>query len=493
MSLLGIDIGTSGCKAAAFSYGGRQLSFAYREYPTLYNGDKGAELDSRQVFSSVCECVREASCSASADPVKALCVSSMGEAAVPVSRKDGILGDSILSMDMRGGEYVRELMEKIGEEEFYSINANIPSPAYSFPKLAWIREHQQELYSRTEHFVLWDGLLGYLCGCEPFISHSSASRTMLFDLKREDWSGEILGMAGMDRTKLPRCLRSGTVAGHVGKAMTGKLGLPDNVAVVVGAHDQCCNALGAGICRPGSAVDGIGTFECITPVYQGIPDMERMRQCGLNIEHHVVPGLFVSFIFNQAGSLVKWFRRTFASAENDPDIYEKLSAEMPPEPSGLTILPYFEPTGAPGYVSDASGIIAGLRTSSSRGEILKGIMEGVTFYFAQYVNLTKPLGIDCSSFVATGGGAKSDSWLQMKADIMGVPYMRPKVSEAGLAGAAMLAGMGVGEFNSFNEAVEAFVSIERCFEPDPRRHEIYRAKLLEYERLLHEWMKFHAS
>ncbi len=483
MSLLGIDIGTSGCKAAAFDCDGHLLSFAYREYPTLYSGDGTAELDSMQVFSSVCDCIRKITSECAADPVKALCVSSMGEAAVPVSRSGGILGNSILSMDIRGGGYIKDLADKIADREFYSINANIRSPAYTFPKLAWIRDNQPELYASAEHFVLWDGLLGYLCGCEPFISHASASRTLLFDLKKGDWSEKILGVAGIDPTKLPRCIPSGTVAGHVCKPMAEKLGFTGRVAVVAGAHDQCCNALGAGIAEPGRAVDGIGTFECITPVYQGVPDMELMRQCGLNIEHHVVPGLYVSFIFNQAGSLIKWFRRTFAGAEDGQNIYERLSDEMPDEPSNLTVLPYFEPTGAPWYASGSSGVIAGLRTSTSRGEILKGIMEGATFYFANCADRIKPLGIDSSSFVATGGGAKSDAWLQIKADIMGVPYLRPKFSEAGLVGSAMLAGIGTGEFKSFHEAAKIFVSIDRVFEPDSRRHGIYRAKLLEYEAL----------
>ena len=181
-------------------------------------------------------------------------------------------------------------------------------------------------------------------------------------------------------------LPSGHIAGTIPAAKAAAFGLDRDVVCVVGAHDQCCNALGAGICSAGKAVDGIGTVECITPVYAGIPDTNLMLRAKLNIEHHVVPGLYVSFIYNQAGSLVKWFRNTFAGNEQaaaGQDLYDRLTAEMPAMPSRLLVLPHFEPTGAPSFIEESSGVILGLRTSTERGEILKAIMECETFYFLE--------------------------------------------------------------------------------------------------------------
>ncbi|GAG78949.1 unnamed protein product, partial [marine sediment metagenome] len=213
--------------------------------------------------------------------------------------------------------------------------------------------------------------------------------------------------------------------------------LPKGVKVVVGGHDQCCNSLGAGIYRAGTAVCGIGTFECITPTYNHFPDPSSMIENGLNVEHHVLPGLFVSFLYNQSGVLVKWFRDTFATNDvpllkKNEDIYEILAKEMPPEPSRLLVLPYFEMTGPPDFISDASGAIVGLKTSTTRGEILKSIMECVTFYFVDSVNALKDMGIDTSQFVATGGGAKSSHWLQIKANIFGVPFIRQRITEGSM-------------------------------------------------------------
>jgi len=485
MSLLGIDIGTTGCKAAAFAEDGRRLSYAYREYPTQYPKPGWAEVDSALVWSLVRETVAAAASEAKRDPVTALCVSSMGEAATPVSLKREILGSAILCSDDRGEEYVAKLRDALGDEGFYRINPNILSTSYSLPKLAWRRDHEPELYRKAERFILFDGLLGFMAGCDPFVSFSGANRTLLFDIRKEDWSEKLLSVAGLDRAKLPRCLPGGAVAGTVSASGAKLLGIPAGVKVVVGGHDQCCNALGAGVVQAGHSVDGIGTFECIAPFYAGIPEPAKMLALGLNVEHHVLPGLYASFLYNQAGSLVKWFRDTFAQTERDQEgIYDRLTAEMPPQPTDLYVLPYFEPSGSPGFVSDASGVITGLRPSTKRGEILKATMESVTYYFTESIDSLSSLGIDTSEFVATGGGAKSDAWLQIKADILGKPYVRLSTTEAGLAGAAMLAGLGTGVYATAQQAVERFVKRGRVFEPDLGRHTLYRERGAHYRRLL---------
>jgi xylulokinase len=193
---------------------------------------------------------------------------------------------------------------------------------------------------------------------------------------------------------------------------------------------------------------------------------------GLNIEHHVVPGLYVSFLFNQAGVLVKWYRNTFAATES----FDQLLAEMPEEPTRLLCLPYFEMTGSPDFKPDAAGAILGLHTSTPRGVILKGILEGVTFHFVESLAGLRGLGVSLSEFVASGGGAKSDAWLQLTADVLGIPVVRPRVTEAGLLGAAMLAG-GLG-------VRENWMRRERVFEPHYGRHQQYRERHARYREFL---------
>ena len=305
-----------------------------------------------------------------------------------------------------------------------------------------------------------------------------ANRTLLFDITRNDWSERLLAWSGVERRVLGRVVPGGTLVGSVSADMAARLGLPGGVQIVAGGHDQCCNALGCGAIDAGKAVFGIGTYECITPTFAPVEQPLAMLAERLNIEHHVLPGLYVSFLYNQSGSLVTWFRDTFAAAEarEHADIYARLNAELPDDPTTLLVLPHFDPPQWPVYLPNTAGAILGLHTCTTRGEILKAIMECATLYFVDGIHGLRRLGIDLTECIASGGGARSDAWLQIKADIFGLPFVRTRITEGGLVGAAMLAGLATGVYASPREAVQTFVQKERIFEPDAQRHACYQEK-----------------
>jgi xylulokinase len=203
-----------------------------------------------------------------------------------------------------------------------------------------------------------------------------------------------------------------------------------------------------------------------------------MRKHNLNVEHHLVPGLFVSFHYNQAGLLVKWFRDTFTDGTVS---FSQLDAEMPEDPTRLLVLPHFDTP--PHHSPDTAGMIVGLRTGTQRGEILKAIREGTALYFVEGMDALNELGLGASEYIASGGGAKSDAGLQLRADILGVPVVRPVITEAGVLGAAMNAGMATGVFQTLEEAVSLFVKRDRIFDPDVRRHQLYVEKHALYKQL----------
>jgi len=491
MSILGLDIGTTNCKGSVFRTDGQRgeelvLGTAEREYPLVHARSGWAELDSRKVISSVMEVIRELAGKTAKDPIRAISVCSMGEAMTPVSADRRILGNAIIHLDSRGREQIDAFLARIPKEEFFRINPNIPGTNYSLPKLLWRKEKEPELFASTWKFLLFDELLFYMLGLEPLSSYSLANRTMLFDIRKECWSERLLALAGMDPGMLGKPVPSGTLAGKLGPKMSADLGLEPGVMCVVGAHDQCCNALGIGAISAGKAVCGIGTVECITPVYDHIPESRFMLANGLNVEHHALPGLYVSFIYNQAGSLVRWFRNTFAKADVPPPgtgIYAYLDEEMPKDPTQLLVLPYFDPVGTPHFMENTSGLIMGLKVSTSRGEILKAIMECETLYFLESLRAIGKLGVDTSRFIATGGGSRSSAWLQIKADVIGVPFERSPIGEAGTLGAAMIAGVATGLLPSYEDTIARFVSEGEVFEPDPVRHEFYMEKYEKYAKI----------
>jgi xylulokinase len=489
MSLLGIDVGTTGCKVALFSLDGELLGSAYREYDAQTPQPGWAELDAAAIWEDVKAAIRSVAVANPGAEIRALSVSSLGEAVVPVSEDRHILGPSLLNFDIRGEEFLPELTALLPDERLYAINGNTLGNHYSITKLKWIRAHQSELYTHTYKFLYWSAFIAFMLGADPVVDYSLANRSLLFDIHKCDWSDDLLADAGLDRAKLPAVAPAGTVIGTVSAHIAAELGLPPGVRIVSGAHDQCANAVGCGVVDSGSAVYGMGTFHCITPVFSTQPAPKTMIERGLNIEHHAIPDRYVCFIYNQGGSLVKWFRDTFAAAErrqaeaDGRSVYPFLFAEIPAEPSRVMVLPHFTTTGPPEFLADSAGLIAGLRLETSRGEILKGIIEGAAFYLKEVVDSLPETGIRNEDYCAVGGGSQSDIWVQTCADIFGQPFTRPVITEAGALGAALIAGVGAGFFESYTQGVDAMVKLERTFEPSPRQYQQYKARYQHYRRL----------
>ena len=360
MSLLGIDVGTSGCKSAVFSQTGELLSLAYEEYDYQHPQPGWAELDTPHVWEKIKRTIQKAAAASAAasDPIQAVCVSSLGEAVVPVTAGRAILGPSLLNFDIRGDAYLPGLKETLPVERLYQINGNTPGSSYSITKLKWLKEHRAAMYQKADAFLHWSSFVSFMLGADAHVDYSLANRTLLFDLASCTWSAELLAWAQLDPEKLPPTIPSGQVTGTVARVIAAELGIPAGIPIISGGHDQCCNSVGCGVIEPGRAMLGMGSYVCMVPVFPRRPDAAGMIARGLNTEHHAVPGQYVSFIYNQGGILVKWFRDTFAQAERrqalqtGQDLYTTLFSEMPDEPGKLIVLPHFTTTGPPDFLQD---------------------------------------------------------------------------------------------------------------------------------------------
>jgi len=489
LSLLGIDVGTSGCKAVAFSTDGEPLASAREEYDLVVPGPGLAELDAELVWDAIKRVIAEVAAATVSDPVSAICSSSFGESMVPVTTGRRILGRSILNFDARGEEYLGGLQAGVNDERLFGINGNALGNHYSVTKLMWVRDNQPDVYQRADVFLNLAGFVGFMLGGDPAVDYSLANRTLLFDLEQRAWSDELVRWAGLERQKLPGVVPSGTAVGQVSPLMAGELGLSAGTAIVSGAHDQCSNAVGCGATRDGDAMLGMGTYLCVMPAYQERPAARTMIERGLSTEHHAAPDLFVSFVYNMGGAIVKWFRDTFAAEEwnqarvRGDDIYTQLFSELPDLPSPIAVLPHFSPMGPPDYISDSSGVFIGLSLETRRGDILKGILEGSAFSLKEGVGLLEGAGISISGYRAVGGGSRSDAWVQLWADVLEAPVERSRVAEAGALGAAIMAGVGTGVFRSFGEGVAAMVGPADLFSPREEVAEQYRAAFERYRRL----------
>jgi len=224
VSLLGVDVGTTGCKAAVYSEDGHLLALHYEGYQ-IQNPQQGwAQLDAVEVWGKVKVAINSVATQCAQNPIKALSVSSLGEAVVPVTKDRKILGPSILFFDARGSEFLDELRGNLSDIQLYSINGNTLGNQYGLTKLMWIRKHRPEIYEGADKLLLWSSFIAFMLGANAVVDYSLANRTLLFDLDQEKWSEELIAFAELERSKLPDTHPSGTQIGTVSAQMADELG-----------------------------------------------------------------------------------------------------------------------------------------------------------------------------------------------------------------------------------------------------------------------------
>jgi xylulokinase len=490
MSLMSIDIGTTGCKVIAFEAEGRIIASAYREYPLIYPQPGWLELDSNEVWEKVASAIREVAATTKNDPVKALAVCSQGEAVTPVAEDGTILDNAILTFDSRTAGLEKQWVDKVGREGILRITGVPPSHISTMPKLLWLKENKPDVYGKAWKFLCYEDFAYFKLGLDPAIDRSLAGRTMGLDIETGDWSEQILAEIDFDKERLARILPSGHEVGRIGKKVAEDLGLPEGTLAVAGGHDQPAGALGSGVISPNLAMDATGTVECLTAAFTERVVNTTMVENNFCSYPHTVDGLYVCLAYNfTGGCLLKWFRDTFGRTEVEEakrlgvDPYEIILADIPDYPTRLLLLPHFTSTGTPYLDPNPVGAIIGLDLSTKKEEIVKSILEGITLEIKLNLHLMKEAGMDVNELRAIGGGAKSEKWLQLKADIFDKEVLALDVSEAASLGVAMLAGVAVGEYKDVREAVNLLVKEKKRFFPAKEKVEQYEEVFARYRKL----------
>jgi xylulokinase len=486
MSYMGLDVGTSGCKAVVCDEKGAQLALAYREYAVRHSQDGWAELDAEKVCAACRKVIAEAAASVPRDPVRSLGISSQGEAFMPVDASGRILAPAMVSSDTRAAAITERWTAAFGGERLYRITGHTAHPMFTLFKLLWTREHRPDLWRQAHRFLCFEDLLHVQLGLEPHIGWPLAGRTMLFDVVSHAWSPEILTAIELDPSFLAKPLPSGSCIGTIAPRIAAELGLQGDVAVVTGGHDQMCAALGTGIVSPGQAMYATGTVECIAAVFDKpvfTPDLMAGNLC---IYDAATAGMYGTVAFClTGGNILQWYRDQFGAAEraeaqrSGANVYELLLRQYSEEPTSLLVLPYFTPSGTPHFDLHTPGVVYGLRLSTSRGEFLRGLLEGVAYEMRVNTEILAQSGVEIREFRATGGGARNDRWNQLKADVLGVPLATISTSEAGCCGAAILgaaAKLGL----PVKRLAEEWVRPQVVFEPNSQRHSYYSEQFQRY-------------
>ena len=490
MSLIGLDIGTTGCRSIVFSEDGQTLSQAYKEYPEIYPRPGWVEMDPNQIWSAVKEVISKSVAQLKADKVKAICLSVLGVAVTPLDKNGKPLYNSLTAVDGRCTKQAQQIEESLGKDRVFEETGSVISPAWSINKIMWIKENEPEIYKNTWKFVLYEDFIIYKLGLEPTISYSLAGLTMAFDSQNKKWSDLILDIAGVDSKLLSRTVASGEIVGEISDTIADELGLPKKTKVVTGGFDQAMSALGGGLVKEGGSTLCFGTIECVTTAFSKFNTDPILLKYNHPIYCHVIKNLYITIAWCfTAGALLKWYRDNIAVEEvqraksSNLDVFKMIISEASKDPSRILVLPHFIGSGTPYLDSKSMGAIVGLSLSATRPDIVKGILDSLSYETKWNIETVEMSGIKIDALNLFGGGARNDILPQIKADIFEREVHALSISETGALAAAILAGSAAGVYKNVEEAVENLIKPRKVFYPDDKFRDIYRNTYKIYKDL----------
>ena len=479
--LLAHDLGTSGNKATLFSEDGEMVASRTVSYDTHYFNRVWAEQNPEDWWSAVCgstqQLLAESGISPSEIAVVALSGQMMGSTCV--DRQGNPLRPSIIYCDQRSEKEAADILAQISMEEAYRIIGHRVAAVYSLPKLMWVKNNQPEIYRQTFKTLCAKDYVNFKLTGVFATDFSDASSTNAFDLNAQDWSETMLAAGAVDRSIFPDAFPSTHVLGEITEAASHATGLKRGTPVCVGGGDGSCAAVGVGSVRPGNFYNYLGSSGWIgltveKPIID--PEMRTMNWA------HCVPNYFhPTGSVQTAGSAFHWLKEQICTSESDKaatmgenpyQLMNDLIDESVPGANGLLFLPYLLGERSPRWNPDARGAFIGLTLASKRCDVVRSVMEGITYNLGMIVDIFRN-HVPVDSITVIGGGAKSRLWLQMMADIFDVEIRRPNfLEEATSMGAAIVGGVGTGLFRDF-DVIENFIRVEETVQPNPENKAIY--------------------
>lgn len=474
---IGLDIGTSGVKGVLFEENGTMVKRFGKEYAICGVGTD-IELNPNEVCSCVFDVLKQIALISK--DIRAISISSLGEACVLLDENGNVLRNSILPGDVRGAAAANILMQY--NDEIVSSTGLPINSTYSICKLMWIKENEPSLFKKVKHICLFGDYISYTLTGEFGISESLASRSMLYSINTKKYDPFLLNIAEIKEETLSQPLVASAKVGELTQKVADITGLPKGVSVFAGGHDQPCAAMGSGVISIGDAVDSLGTSECITTLIGDKPfSKDFVSRTHFSSEPFLQSGLFDTMAFTHtAGRLLQWFTREILSGSMT---YDELNALCKNTPTGLLCLPHFSGAGTPTMDHNSVGAIIGLNLHTSKATIYQAIMEGINYEMKINIEHLENNGTKINKIFAVGGGSNSEVWLQSKADIYGIPIIKADCPEASALGAVMAASVGLGDYSSYKEATDCMIKFGKTFEPNANAVDLYSAVYAKYKKV----------
>ena len=486
MALLGLDIGTSGTKALLLDETGTVRAAAESPHE-LHTPRPGWTQQDPENWWQACllataKALKKAKIKAS--QITAIGLSGQMHGSVFLGDGPKALRPALLWNDQRTVDQCRQIEEKAGgRQQLLAMVSNPALTGFTAPKILWFMQNEPEKFARCRHILLPKDYIRYRLTGEYASEVSDASGTLLLDVKKRHWHEGLISHLGIDRALLPRLTESQEISGRVSSATARLMGLTADIPVVGGAGDQAAGAVGTGVVEPGILSAAMGTSG-VSFAASAAPQTDPLGR--VHTMCHAIPNTWCVFgCMLSAGGSLQWLRNTFFSTQlsqliakkKDPGaLYEQiihLAQDAEPGSENLFFLPYLTGERCPHPDPHARGCFIGLTPRHSLAHLSRATLEGITMGMREQVDIMRSMGIVITQVRASGGGARSDFWRQLQADMYQAPVVTINVSEGAALGAAILAGVGSGRWNNVPEATGQIIKIKSRSRPNTKRSALY--------------------
>jgi len=490
--VIGCDIGTQSAKAILLSFEGDLIGESSSSYDIDYPHPLWAEQPVDRWITALKLAIQKLVQQTNVNKKKilGLGVASQVDGVVPIDASGNPLRPAIIWMDKRAKEQCDEMDRTIGHERVFRITGLNVDPSHVAPKIRWIAENQPEIYDRSKYFLLPGSYIAFYLTGTVVVDYSSASSSMLLDVRHKRWSERMCLQFDIDMDRLAPLEAATKPIGTLKPDVADELGLDPGTIVVTGCGDEHSACVGAGVLRPGLVGAIIGTGEAVcTSSRELLYDPSRL----IETHYHADPDLW--FIENPgfvSGGNYRWYRDNFARQEMKTadlanrsayDLLDAAAEQVSPGSDGVIFLPCLMGAMTPTWNEDARGSFYGFTLSHTRKHFTRAILEGSAYGVRDITDQMKSIGLEPEEIRIVGGGAKSSLWCQIKADVTGIPVHVPEIIETTALGAGFLAMVGVGAYSSLLEASGNVVRIGESYEPQLSHTLIYNASYALYRKL----------
>ncbi|RTQ95048.1 xylulokinase [Lysinibacillus telephonicus] len=490
--VIGIDLGTSAVKVLLMNQNGEVCMEISKSYPLIQEKSGYSEQNPSHWVEKTKEALSELvkKFDDNVDNIEGISFSGQMHGLVLLDENCEVLRPAILWNDTRTTKQCEEIYEIVGKEKLLSITRNPALEGFTLPKLLWVKEHESDIFKKASVFMLPKDYLRFQMTGNIHSEYSDAAGTLLLNVSEKKWSKEICELTGIDYSLCPPLIESHDCVGTIKTSFAMETGLSKETKVFAGGADNACGAIGSGILSEGKTLCSIGTSGVILSYEE---NKDRDFQGKVHYFNHGKENAFYTMgVTLAAGYSLSWFKDVFAENETFEDLLAGVD-EIPIGANGLIFTPYLVGERTPHADSVIRGSFIGMDGAHTRKHFVRSVLEGITFSLYETIHIFRENGKTIEKIVSIGGGAKNEEWLQMQADIFNANIVKLSSEQGPGVGAAMLAAVGSGWFESLQECADVFIEEVKTYEPIKENAEKYKKLFAIYKQVYEQTTELNES